>query len=382
MLKKIIKNVFGRRDDRLPLLEFVSSQFPDVDLSNISVIACQHLLGTTFNLFEELFKKGLKPKNVYLIGKCYSTNEETYQKFIRHGVNVSELSKTFDSHISFDEQFHGYVGKFLQNVTDSVSAQDYKKIVILDDGGGLVSLVNDFFDNFDNFVGVEQTSSGYEKIKNVDLLFPVINIARSRAKLEYESPMVAELITQKIKNYIKDSGLSEPEILVIGQGYIGEAITKLLRQEFRTIGCDILPDKCDFNGDYKSDLNGFDIIVGASGNPVLAAGDFGKLKKGVALISASSSDREFSAIYLRVLDPKTDDCHKDFNVKGINLINGGFPINFDGQEHSLSPEKIQLTRALLLAGVYIGINANGGNGVKELDDKIQNSIIKKFITLK
>jgi len=373
-----LKSIFGGKEENLPLLKFVSGLYPDIDLSNVVLIACQHLLGTTYNLFEELFKKGLKPENVFLIGKCYSTNEKVYQKFVDRKVHISESSKAFDSTISFDEQFQGYIEVFLQKVKGTINTKDFKKIIILDDGGGLLLFANDFFKDCSNFVGIEQTSSGYERLKDVNLLFPVFNIARSKAKLEYESPMVAELIVNKIEDYIKESHINNPKILVVGQGYIGKGITQLLNQKYSVNGCDRIADKCDFGGNYKSRLGEFDVIVGAAGVSVLAAGDFGKLKKGVVLISASSSDREFSAVYLRRLEGKTDNCHKDFDVNDIELLNGGFPINFDGREHSLSPEKIQLTRALLLAGIYESLNANGRNGILELDNAVQQQIIKKF----
>lgn len=259
-----------------------------------------------------------------------------------------------------------------------VNIKDFNKIIILDDGGGLILFANDFFRDFSNFSGVEQTSSGYEKIKNVNLLFPVFNVARSKAKLEYETPMIAELIADKIQNYIKNQNLINPKILVIGQGYIGKEIKELLKKDFSVSGCDKLSHKCDYAGNFKPKIGEFDIIIGATGESVLLAGDFGNLKKGVALISASSSDREFSSVYLRILEPKTSDCHKDYDINGIKLLNSGFPINFDGAEHSLSPEKIQLTRALLLAGVYESMNVGNAKGIQELDDDLQNQIIEKF----
>jgi len=244
----------------------------------------------------------------------------------------------------------------------------------------LIHFANDFFKNYDNFAGVEQTTSGFERLKVSKLSFPVFNIARSKAKLEYESPMIAGLIVNKINGYVKNNNLKNPKILVIGQGYIGKAIKELLKKKFIVNGCDKLSNKCDFAGNYKSRLDEFDIIVGAVGKSIISADDFGKLKAGVILISASSSDREFSAVYLRRLEPKTKDCHQDFAVNNIILLNGGFPINFDGEEHSLRPEKIQLTRALLLAGVYEATKTKNKKGLKKLNDNIQEKIIGKFLS--
>jgi len=374
------KKIFSSKEKQLPLLSFVSEKYPNIDLSRTLVIACQHILGTTFNLFDELFKKGLKPENTYLLGKCYSTNEKTFQKFSDKKVNISNQSKFFDSHISFDEQFQSNVGNFLREISNNVNIKNFQKVIVLDDGGALILYVNDFFNDLKNFVGVEQTSSGYEKLKDVQLSFPVVNIARSKAKLEHESPMVARLVVDKVKLYFKEHAIKDPKILVIGQGYIGEAITGIFKADHQVNSCDKLSSKCDFSGRYKAKFGDFDVIIGTTGQSSIVAGDFGKLKKGAVLISASSSDREFSAVYLRSLQAKTNNCHQDFSINDITLVNGGFPINFDGREHSLTPEKIQLTRALLLAGVLEAVDSKG-YGLVDLDDKIQNQITEKFYSL-
>src|SRR5262249_22790530 len=93
----------------LPLLEFASSLYPEMDLQDVLVIGCQHILLSKYELFCTLVKRGLKPGNVYLLGKCYSTSAVVYKKFESAGVHISPLSKKFNSHISFDSQFADYV---------------------------------------------------------------------------------------------------------------------------------------------------------------------------------------------------------------------------------------------------------------------------------
>lgn len=364
---------------KLPLLQFVSSQYKDMALDKTLIIACQHILGTTFDLFEELFEKGLKPENVFLIGKCYSTNKDIFDLFQKKNVHISKDSFAFDSHISFDEQFQQNIEKFFKNVQFSVDLKSFERIVILDDGGYLTALSNDFLKGFQNITGVEQTTSGYEKIKNLKLNFPIFNIARSKAKLEIEAPFIAEVAVNKIEEYLRKYRIENPNILVVGVGYIGAAISAILKEDYKVSGCDIIQQKCDFNGDYKSHLSEFDLIIGATGAFAIQPGEFGNLKQGALLASLSSSDREFSAVYLRQLKPKTKDCHKDIEVNGSILLNCGFPVNFnDGGQHSVSPEKIQLTRALLLAGIFEGVAKNFSNNLVELDLSLQNKIIREF----
>lgn len=364
---------------KLPLLQFVSSQYQDITLDKTLIIACQHILGTTFDLFDELFEKGLKPQNVFLVGKCYSTNRETFDLFQKRGVNVSEASFAFDSHISFDEQFQQNIEKFFKNMQSSVDLKSFERVVILDDGGYLIALSNDFLKGFQNIVGVEQTTSGYEKIKTLKLNFPVLNIARSRAKLEIESPFIAEIATEKIEEYLQKHQVENPNILIVGVGYIGAAISALLKGKYKVSGCDILQQKCDFAGDYKSHLSEFDLIIGATGTSAIQPGEFGNLKQGALLASVSSSDREFSAVYLRQLAPKTENCHDDIKVNGVTLLNCGFPINFnDGKQHGVLPEKIQLTRALLLAGIFEATTKSFSKNLVDLDLSLQEKIIREF----
>jgi S-adenosylhomocysteine hydrolase len=337
----------------LPLLEYTSSLFPHANLSNTLVIACQHILGTTYDLFDELFKKGLKPENTYLLGKCYSTNDDVFKRFRDRGV------------------FQAYIDDFVKSI--KVDFHSFEKVIILDDGGFLLSYANDFM-NIKNVVGIEQTSSGFSKIKDISLNYPIVNVARSKAKLEYESPLIAQLVIEKIESHFLSAGITDPNILIIGQGYIGKNISTLLKEKYHVTALDISQDNAHLD---KSSWSEFDVIIGATGKNVIQPGDFSTLKAGVALISVSSSDREFSAAYLRALLPKNQDCHANIDTGKITLLNSGFPINFDGKEHSMPPEQAQLTRSLLLAGVCHGFEMKE-LGIIDLDMKIQESIIKEF----
>lgn len=372
-----ILSLFTKKSDALPLINHALDLYPEATLEDTRLIACQHLLGSTFTMFEALFKKGLKPENTYLLGKCYSTNEKVYQKFIQRGVNISPLSKAFDSRMSFDEQFQSYIESFIKEIEVSKD----QKVILLDDGANLILFANDFFRGHKRISAVEQTSSGYEKLKNVKLNFPVINVARSEAKLKLESPMIAEVALAKIEACFKKKKLTGPKTLIVGQGSIGKALHYLLKDKYDVEVYDLLTHEMHFPGSFESRLKEFDVIIGATGQSIIIPGDFGKLKQDVMLISVSSSDREFSGAYLRRLNSVTDNCHIDYSVNGINLLNSGFPINFDGGEHSVSPQKIQLTRSLLLSAVLEASQLKDKRGLIELSAKIQKLLIDKFLNI-
>ena len=189
---------------KLPLLDYTSALFKNTKFENVLFIAIQHILDSNYSMFEYLFDMGFKPQNTFLLGKCYSTNKEVMEKFRKKGVYISEESLTFDSHLSFDSQFELIVKDFLNSIKEKVNFSDYEKVLLVDDGGSLVHVGNSFFKNFPNIVAIEQTSSGYNKLKNERLNFPVINVARSNAKLVYESPFIADLIAKKLSLKLKE----------------------------------------------------------------------------------------------------------------------------------------------------------------------------------
>ncbi len=272
--------------DRLELLRYVSDDlYPTTKLDNVLLIACQHLLGTTYEMFEELLSKGLKPENTFLIGKCYSTHRGTYRKFQQRGVHVSPFSHSYNSRISFDEQFLIYIQKFLMGVVESVSFEKYRRVIILDDGGHLLFLINSSLNYFRNVIGIEQTSSGYQRLLSTSLNFPVINVARSTAKLEIESPMIAKIVIEKIEHYLLGSRSVNQKILVIGRGSIGQRILDLLQAKYRVSVCDVLEERCDFSGNYKEHLADFDIIIGTTGSTVIVPDDYRLLKKALSLLA-------------------------------------------------------------------------------------------------
>lgn len=363
---------------RLPLLQFVAEQYPDVRLEKTVVIVSQHLLGTTFDFFKELFAKGLNPANAFVIGKCYSTSPVVKQWLAEAGVNVSPLSDFFDNDQSFDAQFTSHIGNFFREVISKVDFNAFEHIIILDDGGYLITEVHKQLpQQYQKIRAIEQTSAGFNRIKEQKVSFPIINVARSQAKLTVESPFIAEVAVHKLEVELSHYQIKNPQILIVGMGPIGQAMRVLLRSRYKVSGCDTIADRCDFAGNYQDHLGDFDVVVGATGQTIIGLNEFPKLKPGVLLASVSSSDREFTAVELRRLAPVVD-CHQNVEVNNIRLANGGFPINFDGNVYSVAPEKIQLTHALLLAAVFEVREADSTPGLLDLGPGVQKRILDQF----
>lgn len=338
--------------NKLPLLSFAARLAPTVDLQDTALVGCQHLLSSTVDLCGSLIEhRGLRAKNVFLLGKCYSTNRRVVRVLERSGIYVSPLSWAYKSRVSFDEQYKDYVHTFLLHVRRAIRGKNVRHVVLLDDGGQLISMGKLLGLPPDKISGVEQTTSGYERLRKQRLVFPVVNVARSRAKLQLESPVVASLVQQMLRALIQKYRISKPNILIVGKGAIGSSLHTALRKQHVVHVHDIRTHGQAFPHGFRKKLGTFDIIIGATGTEILGIRDLRDCHTPVYLISVSSSDREFPAKHLRLHGESRSSCHADVSVRGIHLINGGFPVNFDGEEDSAPRNKIQLTRALLILGV-------------------------------
>ena len=90
---------------KMLLLDFVNASYKDINFNKILLIASQHILEAQRIMFEYFIEKGLKSENIFLIGKCYSTNNNVLKRFQKMGIYVSPKSEAFNPRLSFDEQF-------------------------------------------------------------------------------------------------------------------------------------------------------------------------------------------------------------------------------------------------------------------------------------
>ena len=335
-------------------------------LEDTVLIGCQHFLEGQYLLIENLLENGLKPENTYLIGKSYSYNQSIRNDFANKGINVYDY--TFDSHKEFDEQFSTNLNTFLTQIKQS-NITDNKRVVLLDDGGSLISAANKF--DFSNTTAVEQTSSGYSRIKS-EIYFPIVNVARSKTKLTYETPHVIECFFNNLNPYLNEKKIQPENCLVIGGGTIGEEVKK--QAPFKTDIYDTNNEKSYFkNKQLKDILPDYDMIIGATGNKSIPKELHKNIKKDAILVSISSSDREFDAVHLRKKTSVSNNPHQHYYENGIHLLNSGFPMTFTGSRVAAPTEKIIMTQALMLSGLYESLKYEN-NEMYGLSDSIQKII--------
>lgn len=341
----------------LPLLRYVATFYPQDSLKGVKVLCIQHLVATSYTLMQTLLQLGLQKEDLFIIGKCYSTHPYVFKRMRSEGFQIADASIAFEYDRSFDEQFKEKVLDFVLEKIKEGLFNNCKKLILLDDGGVLLTLMNQLAPQMApkglSIVGVEQTTSGIYQLSEQTLEFPIINVARSYAKLKYESPIIAHLVTSAILRNISEIASSVQNALIIGKGAIGHEIYAQLMKHYPNMSTfDIDPTKSLVASEhFEASLQNFDLIIGCTGKTVLTSHHYPLLKKNAVLISASSSDREFNATFLRKQAPPPPSCHAHVNAQGIHLINCGFPINFDAEYNHVDVKDIQLTRALLMLGV-------------------------------
>ena len=368
----------------LPLLDFSASLYPGVDLKDVYIICAQHVVSTTYSLFHALLKLGLDPNHLSVIGKCYSTDPQAYEEIRKLGIDICSSGLKFESHSTFDKQYRENIREFVAQRIQKITKGKFKKVIVLDDGGELISAINSFSPTYDHFVGIEQTSSGFHKLNEKPLKFPVINVARSPAKLNYESPIIAKLVVDTFLRHMEHFPLHPKEVLIIGNGPIGSQIFEALNSNYSVSTFDIDSAKSSIGkADFEHSLKKFDMIVGCTGKTVLESKHHKLLKRNSILVSASSSDREFSAASLRIKHPRVEDCHSNLCIDDIYLINCGFPINFAAEYRAIDIDELQLTRSLLLAAVLQAFYHQDSKKEKfiPLDIENQREITQQYFSI-
>lgn len=372
-------------NNKLPLLEYVDQEFNEIDLRKSFLIASQNLLGSTETIIDHLIGKGLPINNIYVIGKSYSSSSQVIQSLQKKNIYVSPYSTAFKPELPFDQQFEEYIREFIAFSAKNINLKDADKIIILDEGHRLLQIAASFLPK-EKIIGSEQ-SSKKSILENLNLNFPCITIARTKAKLFVESPMIAKAINNKLFSYVKDLNFEIKNILIVGNGFIGKSIAHDLRAlNYNVKIYDHNESKSELNDlGFKEYIKQCQVIISCVYGSALQEHHYDLLSNNVVLASASLSDRAFKAADIRRQDPLgISSCHQnvyvDFNQTKVHLMNCGFPINFSGEAHSVPPNKIQITRALLLGAIYEGISSLAPD-IRELSENLQNKILQRFFQI-
>lgn len=242
---------------------------------------------------------------------------------------------------------------------------------MLDDGSYFLEAMACYAHVFRGISIVEQTTRGVIKIAHDATLrslcarLPVINVAESDPKKTLESPFIGEAVCKALVRRL--AGRLQPgartRCLVMGYGAIGREVIRALIER---VG--LSPSRISVHDPQpesqrraaaaghplwdrdRSPAPRFHLVVGCSGTTSFTIGDRVFLEDGALLASASSGAAELSREeFIDLADAIPDDdiyvnqrgslaalsIHTDLQLRVVDrdiwFLNGGFPINFEGQ---------------------------------------------------
>jgi hypothetical protein len=367
-----------------------------------ALVAVQHMLEQTVDLFDNISALGLRRQNMFALGKVYSNSHPVIETLRNSGVTMIET--TMPAPGEFDQTFEQDATRLWQVVAETLSNRRIKRILVLDDGGSCITTAPAELQRRYAMCGVEQTSLGMFQFEKKAPQFAVFSWARSAVKLEIGGPIFSHCLIDRLKNDFLEHN---PEQLgVIGLGSIGRALASLaVREGRRVLYYD--PRQClEISPMLRTRVSAVesleelmvrcDYVIGCSGrNPFKDTWPL-KHRPGIKLVSASGSDQEFGPIinYLKTkpdfrLDPDSWDISSELGPCGpIQIAYLGYPYNFVSRAREAVPTHIVqletggLLAALIQARLYLEFCEAGvarNTGIHRVSPAAQKFVYEEWL---
>jgi hypothetical protein len=373
----------------MPLLDWVAVHTTHTSFSEYAIIAHTHLLPSNMPLFRHLAHL-VGPQRMFVMEKPYSTTPSVVNDLIQSGCEVIPVKVESGTPYAFAVQ------KSIQVLWDSVIEEYqrglFSKLLILDDGGDVwLSIPFERLQGV-SISGVEQTQRGTTRIESSIQTVPaIISVASSGVKKLVESDFIGRSVVLKLK----EAGhiVEGTKIGVIGAGSIGNSVIETaVELGYETYVYDPIK-RAAVSGavaaaSLDSLLNLSDLIIGTTGTNALRGVAINRVSGKKKLASASSADIEFSSL-LRIA-PIVADPFGAITIKvrddlEFEILNGGFPFNFDRLGNAAHEEDIVLTRALLYAGMMQArdiVDGHASGGLYDLDIDTQRYLLEAWLSEK
>lgn len=368
-----------------------------------ALVAVQHMLQQTVDLFQTAGAMGLNPENIFALGKLYSTSAVIIERLRAMGVTVldSVTPPPAEFHRYFDED----TNRLWQVATEQLARRRIKRVLVLDDGGvGITSVPTEVLQRY-SLCGVEQTSRGIFLFEEKSPPFAVMSWARAAVKLEIGGPVFSQCFIDRINTEFRGGrSLRGEQVGVIGMGSIGRAIANLaVRQGNEVFYCDPnaeLPSalsnrvtRVDCVADLMLRCN---YVMGCSGRDPFKNKWPLKHKPGINLISASSGDQEFGPIiedlkqkpHFKVAPDSWDIISEDGPSGPIRIAYLGYPYTFVSRGIEAAPTEIVqfdtggLLAALVQARLFLQECETGreqNSGIHRLSPHAQRFVLNSWV---
>jgi adenosylhomocysteinase len=361
------------------------------------IVIVMHFLEDLIPFLDGLIRLGAHPEAISVIVKPYpySQRAKVHEYLIDHypTISVEYLQDLFPT----DE--------LLNDIMKTI--KDYSrsgKIIVIEDGGYIVPFLHRTLSKVTNYcVGaVEQTTKGIRKDEEImDYIFPILNVAKSEFKDQYEAPLVGKAIVYNIQQLLPSEKFSGEKALVIGYGAIGKRVAN----ELRNMGVIVHVADLSQPKIVAARESGFPtetaenlikdcrIIIGTTGKQSIGEKELEKMKNGAILISASSDQIEIDINHLKIMAKKIK-YYEKFGTKYIVekslsieetyiLLADGFPINFFFASGIPNKAIDPILAQLFIGAVEIAKNQGMEAGIQNIMDKLieENKLLDDFIAV-
>jgi len=368
-----------------------------------ALVAVQHMLRQTVDLFQTVVGMGLNLRNIFALGKVYSNSAKVIATLRAMGVTVVE------SVMPPPGEFHGYFEQDINNLwriaSDQFVRRGIKRVLVLDDGGVCITSVPQEVRQRYELCGVEQTSLGMFLFEEKPPPFAVMAWARAAVKLEIGGPLFSQCFIDRFHTeFLRHRRLIQKQLGVIGMGSIGRALATLaLREGNEVLYYDpnrTIPfparEKVTRLDSLEELMLRCDYVVGCSGrNPFKNKWPLDH-KPGIKLLSASGGDQEFGPIIDDLkqrsglsVAPETWDLSSTHGPSGdIQIAYRGYPYNFVSRAVEAVPTRIVqletggLLAALVQAKLYLDLcKADHAQncGIYRVALKAQRFVLEKWL---
>lgn len=345
----------------------------------VGIITVMHFLEDLIPFVAALISLGAREESLVLIVKPYPYS---------HKIAVHAYLRQHypDIRVEYLDELPPSESLLAELVEYSRGRASKKKILAIEDGGYLVPFLHKKYSTDQNFCigAVEQTTKGIRKDEELQeefkkaekhLYFPVLNVAKSKFKDEYESPLVGTSVVNSIQKILIEEHFSGKRALVVGFGAVGREVANALVR----IGMIVKVYDDGLEKVAAARVRGFEaeqtvseklledvkLIIGTTGKTSINRDVLEYLGNGAILVSASSDRIEIDIDYLnKISKPILYKSglgtyyvrKKGFTEERYLLLADGFPINFyygSGiPTRSIDPVLAQL----FIGAVHISVN--------------------------
>lgn len=370
-----------------------------------ALVAVQHMLQQTVDLFKTAGEMGLNLKNIFALGKVYSNSVPVIRTLVEMGVTVIE--STLPEPGEFHSYFKRDIDKLWQVASEALRERRIKQVLVLDDAGVCITNVPAHVLRRYEVCGVEQTSRGMVLFEEAPPPFAVISWARAAVKLKIGSPIFSQYLIEKLNTeFLQGASLQGKQIGIIGLGYIGRGIANLALAQ----GNDVLFYDPDPQVHVPPTLRGrvarlnsleelmlrCDYVLGCSGrNPFEGKWPLSH-RPGIKLLSVSSGDQEFGPIirdlkqkpHFKVAANTWDIVSEDGPSGPIYIAYRGFPYSFVSRDVEAVPTPIVqfdtggLLAALVQARLFLDQCKTGreqNRGIHRVSPKAQRFVYERWV---